>query len=363
MGFIGELPDMVGRMARGDYFEFVTRDRMGDEIPVFTYHRADKETFERHLHHLKKNEYQTLNSVQLYEAMQSAKVSEKTVVLTFDDGLEELYSVAFPLLRSYGMQTVAFIAPYWVGSDGVVDWKQIKEMHRSGFVDFQAHSYTHGRIPVSPKITDFFHPRFSYHQAWEIARIGNRDEENHHLLPEWGTPVYHSESCLSDKKRYFDDDDLTNQCVDYVKIHGGRAFFRNIRWKKKLRFMVRTYRTKNVHEDVYESDEQQVARIRQEVQLSKKIIEEKLPDKKVSAFAYPFYERGELADGMLHECGYRLVFGGMNKDVSRSEDKSFTFFRRVTGDFVMRLQGEGRLSLASIFLSKARRRMRKVSVY
>ena len=363
MGFFGEFINMVNGMARGDYFDFVTKDRIGDEIPVFTYHRVDKGTFERHLDHLKKNGYQTLNSVQLYEAMQSSKIPEKAVMLTFDDGLEDLYSVVFPILRSYGMQVVVFIAPYWVGSDGVVDWPQIEEMDRSGLVDFQAHSYTHGRIPVSPKIVNFFHPRFSYHQAWEIARIGNGDEENRRELPEWGTPVYFSESCLSDRKRFFVDDDLTNQCVDFVKIHGGDSFFRNIRWKKKLRYVVRTYRANNVDEDVYETEEQQAARIRREVELSKSIIEKKLPGKEVTAFAYPFYEHGKMVAEMLKEYGYRLIFGGLNKDVPMAEDSTCFFLRRVTGDFVMRLPGEGRSSLARILLTKARRKLRKVSVY
>ena len=359
MGFVGEIIRMTGSMLGGDYFDFVLKNRMGDALPVFTYHRVTNPSFKAHLEYLRRNGYRTLN---VEEALQwlsnAASRPEKAVVLTLDDGLAELYTVAYPLLSDYSMKAVAFLAPAWIGREGLVDWPQIQEMHGSGTVDFQAHSYSHSRIPVSPKIVDFFHPGYRYHQLWEVIQNSRGNEDMDYSLPDWGTPLYASASGVSDKLRHVDDGGLADQCVDYVKTHGGEAFFRKPRWRQKLRYVARTYRNTYPSEESYETAEEQAARVRREVELPKQIIEEKLSNKEVTAFAYPFYERSRTADTLLRQCSYQLVFGGM--DINPSEttpDDGLACLKRVTGDFVMRLPGQGRMALFRLLWAKATRRV------
>ena len=359
MGFAGEIIQMAGSMLKGDYFDFVMKNRMGNALPVFTYHRVTNPSFKAHLEHLRRNGYRTLNAEEALQWLSNAELwREKVVVLTLDDGLAELYTVAHPLLRDYSMKAVAFLAPAWIGRDGLVDWPQVLEMHRSGTVDFQAHSYSHSRIPVRPKVVDFFHPGYRYHQPWEVIQDGRGSEDTHVNLPEWGTPLYASASGVSDKRRYVDDGGLADQCVDYVKTHGGETFFRTARWRQKLGYVARTYRNAYPSDESYETPEEQAARIRREVELPKQIIEEKLPDKEVTAFAYPFYERSHTADTILRQCGYRLVFGGMDINQSvKTPDDGLAYLKRVTGDFVMRLPGQGRMALSRLLWAKATRRL------
>jgi len=365
MGLSRELYQMVGGMAGGEYPDFVVKDGLGDEIPAFTYHRVDKENFEEQLRHLKRNGYETLNSEQLGRALSSVEaVPKRVVVLTFDDGLDDLYSVVFPLLRSYGFQGVAFIAPHWVGGEGIVDWQQVREMHRSGVLDFQAHSYTHGRIPISPEIVDFFHPEFSFYRRWELPFTETRSEASPNSLPAWGMPLCPSASCLSEKRRYLGNPSLEKFCIDYVKKQGGEEFFKVSLWRRKLKRVVRDYLESNPHTEGYETKEEQEGRIRQEIALSKKVIEERLAGKKVVSFSYPYHERGEIADRVLRESGYQIVFGGIGRDERfDSGNGSLTYIRRVSGDFVLRLPGGGRSSLLRLYLSKGLRRMKRGPMY
>jgi len=94
------------------------------------------------------------------------RAPEHAVVLTIDDGASNLYEVAFPLLRHYGMKAVAFIAPRFhekEPSDSScsanevlrpLSWSQIREMHKSGIIDFQSHTYEHRFAPRWPEPAD-----------------------------------------------------------------------------------------------------------------------------------------------------------------------------------------------------------------
>jgi peptidoglycan/xylan/chitin deacetylase (PgdA/CDA1 family) len=86
----------------------------------------------------------------------------RSVVLTFDDGFESVYTVALPVLARYGFPaTVFLVSEYcagwndWPGQPQAVprlrlmDWGQIGEMDRHG-IDFGAHTCSHPRLDDLP---------------------------------------------------------------------------------------------------------------------------------------------------------------------------------------------------------------------
>ena len=166
MGLFQEFYQTVSRIIKADYPEFLNKKSIGNEIPAFVYHNVDKKSFEEHLQHLKRNNYETLTTFDLENLLSSSTAynDKKYVILTFDDGLENLYKVAYPLLRTYNFKAVAFIVPFWIGKKDMLSWEQIREMNDSEVVDFQSHSYCHGRIPVSSQVVDFFHPKYKYYR-------------------------------------------------------------------------------------------------------------------------------------------------------------------------------------------------------
>ena len=71
-----------------------------------------------------------------------------------------------------------------------------------------------------------------------------------------------------------------------------------------------------------------------------------------------------LTQKLLAEVGYKTSFVGI-KDVSQPDDlpDDFLTLKRISGDFVLCLPGEGRQSFLKVILSKMFRRIIKGSMY
>jgi peptidoglycan/xylan/chitin deacetylase (PgdA/CDA1 family) len=66
----------------------------------------------------------------------------KPVVLTFDDGGLDNYTVAFPVLEQHGLTATFFVITGKVGKEGQMDWRQLGEMAARG-MSIQSHSVSH----------------------------------------------------------------------------------------------------------------------------------------------------------------------------------------------------------------------------
>lgn len=81
----------------------------------------------------------------------------KPLILSFDDGYQDTYRFAFPLLKEFGMTAVMFVlgdrkikTNYWdlgnnVPDAALMDQQQIIELHEAGF-EIGAHSMTHVKL-------------------------------------------------------------------------------------------------------------------------------------------------------------------------------------------------------------------------
>jgi len=89
-------------------------------------------------------------------------LGRRSVLLTFDDGYEEIYQHAFPVLQETGFRATVFVVTDLIGQTNVWDEEhglprrrllsaeQIKEMHRHG-IQFGSHSRTHARLNGLPE--------------------------------------------------------------------------------------------------------------------------------------------------------------------------------------------------------------------
>jgi len=88
----------------------------------------------------------------------NAPLPDRSVVITFDDGLESVYTSAFPILERYGFPATVFLVPDYCGRWNdwpsqpsvaprlpLLSWPQIREMDRYG-VEFGAHTLSHPRL-------------------------------------------------------------------------------------------------------------------------------------------------------------------------------------------------------------------------
>jgi len=77
----------------------------------------------------------------------------KPVLITFDDGYEALYTMAYPALKSRGLKATAFVVGTTLETPNHLTFEEIREMTRSGVIEIGSHTYAgHGRTSAEPAI-------------------------------------------------------------------------------------------------------------------------------------------------------------------------------------------------------------------
>jgi peptidoglycan/xylan/chitin deacetylase (PgdA/CDA1 family) len=115
----------------------------GDHVPT-----VSPQAFERQLAFLARHRYRVLSLEELVAALEAGSDGPRhSVVITFDDGYEETYTIAWPLLKRFGFPAAVFIAPAEVATPGFVDWSQIRNMSKDG-VTIGGHTMHHSYIPL-----------------------------------------------------------------------------------------------------------------------------------------------------------------------------------------------------------------------
>jgi peptidoglycan/xylan/chitin deacetylase (PgdA/CDA1 family) len=144
-------------------FSFILIRNIFYEVPILTYHFIDvicpqakslcvsPQSFQRQMDFISRNHYKVISLEELVVYLAKGKrLSYKTVVITFDDGGEDLYRNALPVLKKYGFKALIFIIADRIGQTDYLSWQQIRKMLKVG-IDIGSHSYSH---PYLPQIYD-----------------------------------------------------------------------------------------------------------------------------------------------------------------------------------------------------------------
>lgn len=376
------------------YPGFVYGEQGNGATPVFCMHGIEPESFRAMLEFLDANGYATLDADQYHMVLTGrAPYNPRSVLLTFDDGWGSLWATGFPLIKRYGMQIVVFLPPGRIehqdrrmpdlddlhagrcsaeeimGRDTsdrpLLTWEEIVEMHRSGLVDFQSHSYNHGLICQGRAVVDLANPSMlRTANLLELpcystgsGPIGTRPRIR------LGEPLYESVPRLSDVPRVIVDPSVADGCAEFVNAHGGEEFFTRGDWRDILERLARKL-LKASAKPVVETQADQIAAIRHEVVESKRVIEAMLPGKIVRHMCYPWHVAGRIARRESMEAGYETNFLGRTGGKYYNPIPNDPYnIARLGGDFFFRLPGKGRVSLFSILMRKAARRVRHGSPY
>ena len=126
--------------------------RMKDTLKVLTFHSVearedfneyviDPHKFEEIIKRLKDEGFKFLSINDVRDAIKKGEIEKKSVLITFDDGYSDNYSVVLPILKKYDAKATVFVIGSKVGLKGYLTWDNIKEMSKSGCFDFQSHTY------------------------------------------------------------------------------------------------------------------------------------------------------------------------------------------------------------------------------
>jgi peptidoglycan/xylan/chitin deacetylase (PgdA/CDA1 family) len=118
-------------------------------IPILYYHAVSDRyfglaemfvtpaEFDQQMNYLKQNNYTPI----LFDQLDEVDRIEKPVLITFDDGYENNYTDAYPILKKYGFRATIFPCTAFIGQPRFLKTGQIKEM--TDLISFQSHAVSH----------------------------------------------------------------------------------------------------------------------------------------------------------------------------------------------------------------------------
>lgn len=134
------------------------------QLPVLMYHHiqtkesaiADKQTaltvytdvFKNQMQYLKNKNYNVLTLNDLINFFDSGTgIPKHSVLLTFDDGYQDFYTDAYPVLSNFGFHSTMFTPTGLINNPDYLTWDEIPQMN--SLVLFANHTWSHKNVQVS----------------------------------------------------------------------------------------------------------------------------------------------------------------------------------------------------------------------
>jgi len=138
---------------------------LNDSAPVIAFHRISKKTTNNSLTYGLKNfkdfctflscNFHVVPLTKILEKLKNKESFEKEIAITFDDGYQNNYELAVPVLQELNLPATFFVTtkfigtthiPWWDRELGVrldwMTWDQVRELHRLGF-EVGSHTQNH----------------------------------------------------------------------------------------------------------------------------------------------------------------------------------------------------------------------------
>jgi peptidoglycan/xylan/chitin deacetylase (PgdA/CDA1 family) len=288
------------------------------EIPIFCYHNALADSLEKDLSFLASNGYRTLVASEIVDILAGiVEPPPKPVGLTFDDGLPSVRATGLPLLERYDARATVFVITGLtpeghVTRDPLADvlgWDDLGALRDSGRFEIGSHGHRHNPV---------------------------------HVAAEAGAPVR-----LADYARIYDVPVPYGPRCDTVAI---RAVDGTPEYPSSPLFDAET-----VLVDGAEAPARGL--ILDDLRASRALLAERLGVDRPH-LCLPYGRGVEQMPALAREAGFESIFWSRReeREINAVGDDPFHIVRRKH-DFVRRLPGSGRRSLAGLFVAKATRRL------
>ena len=130
--------------------------RIVTSIPILYYHsvaiepgnplRMPPKQFEEQMKYLAGQGYEVLSENQFYEGFSNKiKLLDKSVVITFDDGYDDNFTNAFPIMQKYQFVGTVFIPSSYINGPGYLTSDQLEKLQAAGWT-IGGHSQNHTNL-------------------------------------------------------------------------------------------------------------------------------------------------------------------------------------------------------------------------
>lgn len=118
--------------------------------PILQEIAVTPQQFESQLAYLEQTGHAFVTAGQVAEAVRrGAPLPPRAVALTFDDGYDDNFTEALPILARHHAPATVFLVTSLVGTREHLSWRQIAAMQKAG-VEFQAHTVSHLALTSLP---------------------------------------------------------------------------------------------------------------------------------------------------------------------------------------------------------------------
>lgn len=135
-------------------FIFWLFQRDADGVPILNYHRVSDNDdnpqtvtvadFDSQMKFLVDNGYSVISPDDLLDAWENDKnLPGNPVIITFDDGHEDIYKNVFPILQKYNIRATVFIVTNHMGMKDYLTWDQARALQNGGFIDIESHTMSY----------------------------------------------------------------------------------------------------------------------------------------------------------------------------------------------------------------------------
>ena len=122
-------------------------------VPILEYHMTNTtsqevynvppDELEGQLVYLEEQGYTTISVLDFLRARKGKQeLPAKPIILTFDDGYVDNYTVLLPMLEKHGMKATVFMVTNDIGLDGYLSWDQLRDMQERG-IEIGSHTANH----------------------------------------------------------------------------------------------------------------------------------------------------------------------------------------------------------------------------
>ena len=147
-------------------------------VPILMYHSVSESLFGRsrpvdqintspsvfamQMKWLRQAGYRTVNLSEMVAALEAGKHVSRAFVLTFDNGYQDFYTDAFPVMKQCGFTATVFLTTDRIRDISVrieganyLTWREVRELHAEGIL-FGSHTVTHPDLrSLEPEQIDY----------------------------------------------------------------------------------------------------------------------------------------------------------------------------------------------------------------